>query len=152
MSDPTSAKMGLTALEAEERLARFGANLLPEPKIPSFLMTFLLQFRSPLIYILLVAAALSAALGDLEDSFFIGFVLVLNGIVGGVQEHSAGRAAAALRKLEEATATVLRNQAVVTIPARLVVPGDIVLLEAGARCLQTSACSRPPTFNATSPC
>nr|CAD6601266.1 HAD family hydrolase [Rhizobium sp. Khangiran2] len=133
MSDPTSAKMGLTALEAEERLARFGANLLPEPKIPSFLMTFLLQFRSPLIYILLVAAALSAALGDLEDSFFIGFVLVLNGIVGGVQEHSAGRAAAALRKLEEATATVLRNQAVVTIPARLVVPGDIVLLEAGAR-------------------
>nr|WP_244665918.1 HAD-IC family P-type ATPase [Pseudorhizobium halotolerans] len=125
--------MGLTALEAEERLARFGANLLPEPKIPSFLTTFLLQFRSPLIYILLVAAALAAALGDLEDSFFIGIVLILNGIVGGFQEHSAGRAAAALRKLEEASATVLRDQVVTTIPARLVVPGDVVLLEAGAR-------------------
>lgn len=133
VNDPTSATMGLTALEAEERLARFGANLLPEPKIPSFLTTFLLQFRSPLIYILLVAAALAAALGDLEDSFFIGIVLILNGIVGGFQEHSAGRAAAALRKLEEASATVLRDQVVTTIPARLVVPGDVVLLEAGAR-------------------
>ncbi|WP_142592974.1 cation-translocating P-type ATPase [Pseudorhizobium endolithicum] len=133
MNEVVMQKGGLTASEAADRLERFGPNLLPEPAPPSFLMTFLLQFRSPLIYILLVAAAVAAAVGELEDSFFIGIVLVLNGIVGGIQEHSAGRAAAALRKLEEATAMVVRDGATTAIPARLVVPGDLILLEAGAR-------------------
>src|SRR5690606_7243174 len=110
MNQLVSTRTGLTATEAQERLDRFGPNLLPDKAPPSFLKTFLLQFRSPLIYILLVAAAVAAATGELEDSFFIGIVLILYGIVGGIQEHSAGRAAAALRKLEEATATVVRDE------------------------------------------
>jgi len=124
---------GLTEAEAAERLTRFGPNALPQPRSASFLGIFLRQFLSPLIYILLAAAVVSVFLSDIKDALFIGAVLLINGIIGAVQEYSAGRAAAALRSLEEPHATVLRKGAPREIDARRVVPGDIVLLEAGAR-------------------
>ena len=89
-----SIDSGLSDRDAKARLARFGRNVLPEPRSPSFRATFLRQFRSPLIYILLAAALVSLALGDVKDALFIGAVLLINGIIGGVQEHSAGQAAA----------------------------------------------------------
>jgi magnesium-transporting ATPase (P-type) len=124
---------GLTSAEARARLARLGPNLIPEGQTPSFVITFLRQFKSPLIYILLVAAGLSLMLGEMEDAIFILVVLLLNGLVGGVQEHSAGRAAAALRSLEQPQATVIRDGRQQEIAAAGLVPGDLVLLEAGGR-------------------
>ncbi|MFT2212585.1 cation-translocating P-type ATPase [Rhizobium giardinii] len=124
---------GLSGRDAKARLARFGRNVLPEPRSPSVLATFLRQFRSPLIYILLAAALVSLALGDVKDALFIGAVLLINGIIGGVQEHSAGQAAAALRKLEQPHATVIRDGQPQEIDAQLLVPGDVVSLDAGGR-------------------
>jgi len=114
-------------------LTRYGLNLLPEPQSPSLPLIFLRQFRSPLIYILLLAAAISLMVSEAEDAIFIGIVLLLNGVIGSMQEYSAGRAAAALRKLEQPHAAVIRDGQVQEIEARFLVPGDLVLLDAGGR-------------------
>ncbi|MBP1846662.1 magnesium-transporting ATPase (P-type) [Rhizobium petrolearium] len=124
---------GLTSAEAVARLAEYGENLLPAPAAPSLIVIFLRQFRSPLIYILLLAAAVSLMVSEAEDAIFIGVVLLANGIIGTMQEYSAGRAAIALRQLEEPHATVIRDGQVQEIEARLLVPGDLVLLDAGGR-------------------
>jgi Ca2+-transporting ATPase len=124
---------GLTSAEAAARLERFGPNMLPEPTQPSVAIIFLKQFLSPLIYILLASALVSLIMADVKDAIFIGAVLVLNGIIGTIQEYSAGKAAAALRRLEQAHASVIRNGERQEIEARLLVPGDVVLLEAGGR-------------------
>lgn len=124
---------GLGQKEAEVRLTQFGPNMLPEPQASSLFATFLRQFRSPLIYILLAATLVSLALGDVRDALFIAIVLVANGTIGCMQEHSAGKAALALRKLEQPKATVVRDGHVQEIDARLLVPGDLVLIEAGGR-------------------
>lgn len=122
---------GLTAAEARARLSQFGSNALPETKAPSVVLIFLRQFLSPLIYILLAAAVVSLVLSDVNDALFIGVVLLINGIIGTAQEYSAGQAAAALRKLEQPHATVVRDGVQREIDARDLVPGDVVLLEAG---------------------
>ncbi|WP_423199629.1 MULTISPECIES: cation-translocating P-type ATPase [unclassified Cupriavidus] len=110
-----------------------GPNTLPRVAPPSLVAVFLRQFLSPLIYILLAAAVVSLMLGDLRDAFFIGIVLLVNGVIGTVQEHTADQAAAALRRLEQPATTVIRDGAMRTLDAVLLVPGDIVLLEAGNR-------------------
>jgi Ca2+-transporting ATPase len=89
--------VGLTAQEAQEKLRQYGPNALPETKSRSFVLIFLRQFLSPLIYILLIAALVSVFLSDVTDALFIATVLLVNGIIGAVQEYSAGRAAAALK-------------------------------------------------------
>jgi Ca2+-transporting ATPase len=104
---------------------------LPEVQAPSLLLLFVRQFLNPLIYILLAAAVISLVLSDIQDAIFIGAVLLLNGIIGATQEHSAGRAAAALKRFEQPHATVIRDGAQREIVARDLVPGDVVLLEAG---------------------
>ncbi|OJF97794.1 HAD family hydrolase [Pararhizobium antarcticum] len=128
-----AASSGLTRIEAAERLERFGLNLLPAPAASSFVLTFLRQFKSPLIYILLLAAAVSLLVSEAADAAFIGVVLLANGLIGAVQEHSASRAAAALRALEEPIATVIRDGQITQIEARFLVQGDLVLLEAGGK-------------------
>ncbi|WOS65403.1 cation-translocating P-type ATPase [Sinorhizobium fredii] len=124
---------GLRYEEARERLSRFGPNTLPEPQTASVAATFLRQFRSPLIYVLLAAVLVSLVLSDVKDAFFIGIVLLANGVIGTVQEHSAGKAALALRKLEQPKAHVVREGRMQEIDAHLVVPGDLVVLDAGDR-------------------
>ncbi len=124
---------GLSEAEARQRLSRYGPNVLPSAKPPSLALLFLRQFLNPLIYILLAAALVSAALGDVEDAGFIAAVLLINGLIGAGQEYSAGRAAAALKSLEQPHAMVLRDGLRQQIAARLLVPGDLVLLEAGDR-------------------
>ncbi|MEI2297407.1 cation-translocating P-type ATPase [Ensifer sp. MJa1] len=128
-----SGYAGLTSEEALSRLAKCGSNALPEPRAGSVAETFVRQFRSPLIYILLAAVLVSFLLGDVRDAFFIGVVLVANAIVGTIQEHSAGRAALALRKLAQPKANVVRDGHLVELDARLIVPGDLVALESGGR-------------------
>lgn len=125
--------VGLTAQEAQQKLRQYGPNALPETKSRSFVLIFLRQFLSPLIYILLIAALVSVFLSDVTDALFIATVLLVNGIIGAVQEYSAGRAAAALKALEQPHAVVIRDGATKEIDAKLLVPGDLVLLEAGGR-------------------
>ncbi|WP_144578763.1 HAD-IC family P-type ATPase [Agrobacterium sp. DE0009] len=124
---------GLSMQDAHARLDQYGPNLLPEPRAPSAFAIFIRQFRSPLIYILLFAAVVSLFVSDVQDAIFISIVLLVNGVIGTVQEYSAARAASALRKLEQPHATVLRDGAALEIESRDVVPGDIIMLEAGSR-------------------
>jgi Ca2+-transporting ATPase len=124
---------GLTSGEARARLQKFGPNTLPEPRPPSFFRLFLQQFLSPLIYILVAAAFVAMAIGDAKDALFIAIVLLLNAMIGAVQEYSAGRAAAALRAHDQPHALVIRDGARQEIDAAALVPGDIVLLEGGRR-------------------
>jgi Ca2+-transporting ATPase len=127
------APRGLTEEEAALRRGRYGLNALPAAQGESVLHIFLRQFLSPLIYILLAAAVVSAFISDVEDAVFIGVVLLINGVVGTIQEFSAERAAAALRSFERLIATVVRGGARRDIDARELVPGDCVVLEAGRR-------------------
>jgi P-type Ca2+ transporter type 2C len=124
---------GLTEAEAAERLAFHGPNAMPQEKTQSVFGLFVLQFANPLAYILLAAVLVSLLLGDLKDAGFIGIVLVINGIVGTLQEYSASRAAAALKRLEQPLATVIRDGRQMEIQAAAIVPGDAVLLSPGAR-------------------
>ncbi|HSG99368.1 MAG TPA: HAD-IC family P-type ATPase [candidate division Zixibacteria bacterium] len=124
---------GLTASEVRRRLDEFGPNRLPRPPAPSFTLIFLRQFQSPLIYILAFAVIVSAAIGDYKDAAFIGGVLILNALIGAVQEIKAEESSRALQKLLRTRATVSREGEVVDIDAEEVVPGDIVWLESGAR-------------------
>ena len=130
---PSAHGGGLSSAEAAARLAANGPNALPEVPGPTLVVLFLKQFLSPLIYLLLAAALVSVFLGDLEDATFIAAVLLVNGIIGTAQEYSAGRAAAALRELQAPRATVIRDGSPVEIDAREIVPGDLVVLEAGGR-------------------
>ena len=124
---------GLASGDAGVRLASFGLNELPQGKPPSVARIFFRQFLNPLIYILLIAAAISAAMRDWSDSGFILVVLVLNAVIGCVQEFSAERSAQALRALSVSKAYVLRDGEDREIDAKELVPGDIVLLDAGSK-------------------
>ncbi len=130
---PHSDQSGLTSANARARLEAYGPNILPQPAAPSFVLTFLRQFLSPLIYILLAAAAGALMLGDVTDAAIIAVVLAINSLIGGVQEFSANRATAALRKLETPLASVVRDGASRQISAAELVPGDLVELSAGNR-------------------
>ncbi len=124
---------GLSHAEAAARLARFGRNALPRVRPPAVATVFLRQFKSPLIYVLLAAALVSALLGNRSDAAFICAVLLVNAIIGTFQEYSAERSAEALRRLATPHARVERDGGAHEIDAADVVPGDIVLLESGAK-------------------
>lgn len=123
---------GLSSAEAALRLARYGENILPRPVVPGFPVFFLRQFANPLIYLLLAAAAVSLAARDWLDGAFIFGVLAVNALLGAVQEHRAGLQTAALDRLIEGRARVLRDGVHEEIPARGLLPGDRASLEAGA--------------------
>jgi magnesium-transporting ATPase (P-type) len=123
----------LTDAEARERLATCGYNELTVRK-RSVLLRFLLQFHNAMIYILLAAAAVTGLLLDeLVDTFVILGVVVLNVIIGFVQEGKAEAAIDALKRMIVAESAVMRDGRKQVIPTRLLVPGDIVLLEGGSR-------------------
>lgn len=124
---------GLSAAEAHERLQRFGPNRLPTAARPPFVRIFVKQFRNPLIYLLLIAAAVSLALGQLLDSGFIFAVLLLNAAIGAVQEWRAERSAAALHSMVRTFSDVIRDGRRRRVDSLGLVPGDVVLLESGAR-------------------
>ncbi|MBW6398041.1 HAD-IC family P-type ATPase [Roseomonas sp. HJA6] len=128
-----AAPGGLTATEAAARLARHGPNRLPEPPRRGALRRFLDQFRNLLIHVLLVSAAISLALGHPVDAGVILGVVVLNAIVGFIQEGRAEQALAAIRGMLAPHASVLRDGVRTDLPAEALVPGDVVLLEAGDR-------------------
>ncbi len=128
-----SSEHGLDSDEAQARLTAFGPNRLPQPIRSGPLKRFLLQFHNVLIYTLLVAAILSAALEHWVDAGVVLAVTLANAIIGFIQEGKAVQALDAIRGMIDPKATVLRDGHRVTVSADTIVPGDIVLIEAGAR-------------------
>lgn len=126
-------QQGLSASQAAERLLEYGLNVLPERKPPGLLRIFVCQFNSSFVYILFVAAVVSWVLGQIINSFFIFVVLLINAVIGTVQEFSAERAASALRKMVPYRTTVVRDGRAVVVNTADIVPGDFVLLVSGDR-------------------
>ena len=127
-SDPVR---GLSGDEAAARLVRFGRNELVERwKKPTWRL-LVEQFTNAMIIVLMVAAVITALLGDLKDTVVILAIVVLNGIVGFVQEYRAEQALDALKRMASPTARVVRDGETVLVPAPEVVPGDLVRLDAG---------------------
>ena len=124
---------GLPAEEAARRLAQYGRNALPAAKGKSPLHRFLLQFHNLLIYILIASAVVTAILGHTVDTVVIVAVVLINALIGFVQEGRAEQALAAIQGMLRPKASVLRNGRRVTVDASQVVPGDVLLLEAGNR-------------------
>ena len=124
---------GLSRPESAARLEKFGPNVLPHTPPPAWWQIALRQFRSPLIYILGVAAIVSVAIGEPTDAAFIAAVLGLNALIGGYQEWRAEKSTQALQQLLQIRAAVVRDGEVCEIDAENVVPGDIVWLESGNR-------------------
>jgi Ca2+-transporting ATPase len=131
LQDLKSGRAGLTAAEAAKRLAESGPNLLLGKKKTPAWRVFLNQFLSPLIYVLLVAAVISMVAGHIMDAAVVFGVLLLNAIIGFVQETNAEKAMEALMRLAAPKATVKRGGSIIDIPSRDIVPGDIIHLETG---------------------
>ena len=122
---------GLSAGEAGQRLSSYGENRLAEGKKKSTLQVFLDQFKDLLVWILLAAAAISLLSGQGESSIVIFAVLLLNAVLGTVQYQNAEKSLESLKTLSAPQATLLRESCRVQLPSAQVVPGDILLLEAG---------------------
>jgi P-type Ca2+ transporter type 2C len=128
-----TSRQGISSQEAKSRLEKYGVNSLPRAKPASLLMIFLCQFVSPLIYVLVAAAVFAMIIEEWSDAGFITGVLLINAIIGTIQEFSAQRAATALQQLVSTQSRVLRDGDTCEIDAELLVPGDILLLESGEK-------------------
>ncbi|MGB4291776.1 MAG: cation-transporting P-type ATPase, partial [Bacteroidales bacterium] len=128
-----TSESGLTEEEVLKRLQFYGKNLLPEGKKVTLLQIILHQIINPLIFILIAAAIASIAIGESTDALFILLVIFLNSALGAYQEYNAEKSAANLQKLIKINARVRREGRVMEIPAEMIVPGDIVLLESGIK-------------------
>jgi magnesium-transporting ATPase (P-type) len=124
---------GLTEEEVINRRDKCGLNRMPKHKKAGLLKIFLAQFLNPLIYVLLIASAVTVLLHEYTDAIFIGVVLLLNAVIGTVQEFKAEKSAAALQQMIKVMAKVRRGGSVVNIDSEELVPGDIVFLESGNR-------------------
>lgn len=128
-----SEKHGLTTTQVDARLQEYGPNKLQEiKKTPSWIL-FLRQFNEFIIWILLAALGISAFIGEITDAIIIGIIVLLNAILGFVQEFRAERSIASLQKMSSPSAYVLRDGKEQNVPAHTVVPGDILLLEEGQK-------------------
>jgi Ca2+-transporting ATPase len=122
---------GLTDEECDRRMGQYGPNILPVKEPPGILAIFLHQFKSPLIYILLVAAIVSFVMQDLKDGIFIIIVVLLNATIGLGQEWKAEQSATNLKSLITLSAHLRRDGKDITVDSADIVPGDIVLIESG---------------------
>jgi len=126
-----SSNDGLSASQASERLQKYGRNKLAEGRKKPLLLRFLDQMKDPMVIVLIAAAIISGAVGELADMIIILVVVVLNSVLGVVQEGKAEKAIEALQRMSSPFSKVRRGGNVVQIKSEEVVPGDIVLLEAG---------------------
>jgi magnesium-transporting ATPase (P-type) len=137
-------RFGLTSHQAAERLLKDGPNTLPESKPPGFILLFLKQFKSPFIYVLLIAALVSFLLDHAINGLFIFAVLLLNAMIGSFQEYSAERAANSLNALVPQMANVLRDGHTLKINSKELVVDDLIFIASGDRvpadgiCLETN--------------
>ena len=124
---------GLTTKEVNIRLKQYGKNVLPKAKQKTFIQVFFEQFKNPIVYILLITMILSFIIGEYIDGAFILFVILIDAVLGSVQEYRSNKNAEALAKLIRIDALVIRNNKEISIPSEDLVPGDIVLLESGSK-------------------
>ncbi|MEW5321051.1 cation-translocating P-type ATPase [Geobacillus thermoleovorans] len=129
----TNVKTGLTAAEAEKRLRQFGCNELAEGKTESAIVVFFRQFQDFMVLVLLLATVISAFLGEYVDAAAIVVIVIMNAILGFIQERRAEKSLAALKQLSAPQAVVLRDGGWVKVPARELVVGDVVRLSSGDR-------------------
>ncbi len=129
--DLQTGKKGLSNEEALKRLHQYGPNSLPPPPKKSALKRFLLQFHNVLIYVLLGSAAITLLLADVVDSMVILGVVIINAIIGFIQEGKAEKAVDAIRNILTHNGTVVREGKKATIPVDNIVPGDVVFLQSG---------------------
>ena len=133
----TNVNIGLSEDEAQKRFERYGPNNLKEKKKESIFVKFIKQFNDFMIITLIIAAIISAVVSKLNgeadyiDSIIIVAIVVFNAIMGLVQEQKAEKSLEALKKMSAPNAKVRRNGRVQEIDATMVVPGDVVILEAG---------------------
>jgi len=127
----TDAAAGLTAAEAAARLQRHGRNVLPEERRKTLPEMFLAQFKDFLVLILVAAAVVSLAMGEITDSLTIIAILILNAVLGITQERKASRALEALKKLSVPECEVLRDGRTARVSSEHLVPGDLVVLREG---------------------
>ena len=125
------AHEGLTSQEAQERLKKYGYNELVAKKRKSALSMFLGEFKDIFILLLIAATILSAILGEITDATIIGAIVILVAITGFVQEYRAEKAIEAMKKLTAPKSHVIRDGKEIVIPAKEIVPGDILVLESG---------------------
>ena len=139
----TDRSQGLTPAHVEQRRKQYGFNELQEQRRVTIMEMFWGQFKEFLVLLLIAAGVVSLAIGEVTDAVVILIVVLLNSLLGVIQEYKAERSLEALKKLSAPTAKVIREGAVFEIPARELVPGDLILLEAGdyipadARLLET---------------
>ena len=126
-----SFKEGLNDDEASKRLSKYGKNELREKKGDPTWKIFLESFKDPMVIILIVAALIQIATGSVVESLIIFLVLILNAVLGTVQTKKAESSINSLKQMSVPNAKVIRNGEKITISSTEVVPGDIVLLEAG---------------------
>jgi Ca2+-transporting ATPase len=126
-----SSRTGLSADEARKRLEEHGLNVIREEKKKGPFLMLLDQFRDFMILVLIAAAVISGVVGEFSDSLAIIVIVILNAVLGFVQEYRAEKAMTALKKMAALTATVIRDAKTAEIQASGLVPGDIVLLETG---------------------
>lgn len=129
----TDLHKGLSNEETKKRLQKFGPNQLPEKKRVSPLTLLINQFSSFIVWTLIAAAIVAGFLGEWVDATAIGVIVILNGIIGFFQEFQADKSLAALRKMATLSSKVIRNGELQTLPSENIVPGDLVLIEAGDR-------------------
>jgi P-type Ca2+ transporter type 2C len=126
-----SSENGLSSKVAEEKLQEFGPNELEEKAKKSPLVIFLNQFKDFMILVLIAAAVISGVVGDLSDTIIIIIIVILNAVVGFVQEYRAEKSMEALKKMASMNAQVIRDGRTITINSVDLVPGDLVVMEAG---------------------
>ncbi len=129
----TDVKLGLSKSEVASRLKKYGQNVLPAKEVVTVWRVLLHQFVSPLMFILFIAAVASMIIGQFGDAAVISAAVIINVIVGFIQEWKAERAAAALKSYEIQHCTVRRDGKAISIEAKNLVPGDMVLLTAGTK-------------------
>ncbi|SDC38501.1 cation-translocating P-type ATPase [Geotoga petraea] len=127
----TDRKSGLNDSEVNRRIKKYGKNEFKEEKKKGLLKMIFEQINDVMIYILIAAAVASASLGEVSDAIIIGIVITLNAVIGIIQERKAEEAIKELKKLSSPKSLVKRNGKVVEVPTNKIVPGDIVVLEAG---------------------
>lgn len=131
LQEHQSTHDGLTASDAAARLAQSGKNQLESAKPKSPVVRFLEQLRDPMVIILIIAAIISGISGEIADTIIIMLVVLLNAVLGVVQESKAEKAIESLQRMSAPITRVRRDGSVMEIPTQDLVPGDIVLLEAG---------------------
>ena len=129
----SDAHRGLSEQQASEIRLQTGSNELREAKQKSLLAMFIDQYKDFMVLVLLVATVVSAMLGEHIDALTIAAIMLLNGILGVLQEYRAEKSLAALKKMSAPQAKVLRDATRSTVPASALVPGDVIYLEAGDR-------------------